>query len=70
MVGRVTLVTLVTGLPVSSSSLNVTVSGPGTGRKSGAAPGQIGIWWAGRRLSGIVQRCFTANRNNNEESKD
>src|ERR1700691_6058671 len=44
MVGRVTLVTLVTGLPASSSLLNVTVSGPGTGCKSGAAPGQIGIW--------------------------
>jgi hypothetical protein len=44
IVGRVTLVTAVTGRPpIRSFEFIVTVSGPGTGFRSGATPGQIGI---------------------------
>src|SRR6185437_558297 len=43
IVGRVTLVTAVTGLPASNLPLTVAVSVPGTGCRAGAAPGQIVI---------------------------
>jgi hypothetical protein len=42
IVGWVTLVTAVAGFPANNFSLTVAVSGPGTGFRSGAAPGHIG----------------------------
>src|ERR1700678_3525431 len=44
IVGRVTLLTHVHGLPATGLSDCPSVSGPETGFASGATPGHIGIW--------------------------